>query len=273
VLILALDTTTRAGSLAISRDGVLVSEMAGDPATSHAQRLPLDVNRICASAGLRLSDIELFAVAAGPGSFTGLRVGISSIQGLAFATGRAVVPVSTLEAIAVSSGVEEGRPVAAWMDAQRHQVFAQLFAPEAVVQPFRAADDPVAQPDAVVQAVRAAEAFTAASSGGALKGRTATPITDALAATPEEVLTLWQPPSSLAGVAFRGDGAVKYANVIRAALGDGADVADHVPPLAGAVARIAAAHASRAVRPHAVAAIYVRRPDVELARERRSGGG
>jgi hypothetical protein len=135
------------------------------------------------------------------------------------------------------------------MDAQRHQVFAQLFAPVAVVQPFRAAD-----------------AFTTPAS--------ATPATsDALAATPDEVLSLWGPAKSLVDVAFRGDGAVKYAGVIRAVVGDGADVADHVPSLAGAVARIAAANAHRAALPHAVAAIYVRRPDVELARERRRGGG
>ena len=241
MLILALDTTARAGSLAVSRDGIVIYEMVGDTATSHAQRLPLDVFTVCRGAGVDLGDIDLFAVAAGPGSFTGVRVGIASIQGLAFAGGKKVVPVSTLEAIAASSVVNGTRRVAAWMDAQRRQVFAQLFdgiaAPPSantLVQPFRAVGEP-------------------------------------LAATPEEVLASWGPASTLADVAFRGDGAVRYADVIRGTVGDAADVALQVPALAGAVARLAAANVERAVLPHAVAAIYVRRPDVELARDRREG--
>ena len=237
MLILALDTTTRAGSLAVVRDDEVVYEMAGDTATSHAQRLPLDVVKVCASAGVRLQDIDLFAVAAGPGSFTGLRVGIASIQGLAFAAGKMVVPVSTLEAIAASAPFDKPGRVAAWMDAQRHQVFAQIFSPNddrRVVQP-KAAGEP-------------------------------------LAATPAEVLASWGRTSALGDVAFRGDGAVMYAGAIRQILGSSVDVASDVPPLAGAVGRIAAANPHRAVLPHAVVPVYVRRPDVELARERRTGG-
>jgi tRNA threonylcarbamoyladenosine biosynthesis protein TsaB len=245
VLILAVDTTTRAGSLAVLRDGAILTEMTGDAAASHAERLPLDFAKACASGGVSLEEIDVFAVAAGPGSFTGLRVGIASVQGLAFAAGKKVIPVSALEAIAVSAA-RKGRPLGAWMDAQRQQVFAQLFLPnndgDAVAQPFR---DTVAQP------------FRAAG--------------EAVAATPADVLALWGPASTLMTVSFRGDGAVRYADTIRSVLGSSADIAGEVPPLAGAVARIAAANPHRAVLPHAVIPIYVRRPDVELARERRSG--
>jgi tRNA threonylcarbamoyladenosine biosynthesis protein TsaB len=249
VLILALDTTTAAGSLAVSRDGTVLYELVGDPSTSHAQRLPLDVLGVCTSAGVRLADIDLFAVAAGPGSFTGLRVGIASIQGLAFALGKKVLPVSTLEAIAAAAIVNGAPRVAAWMDAQRKQVFAQLFDvhDRDVVQPFSAAVG-----DELVQPFRAAG--------------------PPIAATPDEVLASWGAANSLAAVAFRGDGAVKYADVIRATVGDAADLAQQVPPLAGAIARLAAARPEHAVLPHAVAPVYVRRPDVELARDRRAGG-
>lgn len=236
MLILAIDTTTRDGSLAVARDGTVLYELVGDSATSHAQRLPLDVAAVCASAGVTLDQVDLFAVAAGPGSFTGLRVGIASIQGLAYATGRKVVPVSTLEAVAAASLDDRGRPVAAWMDAQRAQVFAQLYEPVGEGTPQRI------------------------SSG------------EAIAATPRQVLERWGSERSLRDLAFRGDGALKYADVIRDVAGANVDIATATPPLAGAVARIAAASVDRAVLPHGVVPIYVRRPDVELARERQAGG-
>jgi tRNA threonylcarbamoyladenosine biosynthesis protein TsaB len=234
VLILAIDTTTRAGSLAVARDEVVLYELAGNTETSHAERLPLDAAAVCDAAGVTLAQIDLFAVAAGPGSFTGLRVGIASIQGLAYATGKRVVPVSTLDAIASVTAADAGLVVAAWMDAQRNQVFAQRFDP---------------------------------SPRGGIR-RSAR---EAIAATPQAVLELWGNAASMREIAFRGDGAVKYADTIRAIVGAGADVASTVPPLAGAIARIAAADPGRAVLPHGVVPVYVRRPDVELARERQAG--
>jgi tRNA threonylcarbamoyladenosine biosynthesis protein TsaB len=127
VLVLALDTTTRAGSAAIVRDGAVVLEETGDPALTHGQRLPRDLIRLLDRAGVRLDQIDLFAVAAGPGSFTGLRVGIATVQGLAMARPRRVVPVSALEALA-RAGRDGRDPIAAWMDAQRGEVFAALYA-------------------------------------------------------------------------------------------------------------------------------------------------
>jgi tRNA threonylcarbamoyladenosine biosynthesis protein TsaB len=128
MLILALDTTTRAGSAAVLRDTTVLHEIAGDPALTHGQRLPADLMRLLAAAEVRLDDVELLAVAAGPGSFTGLRVGIATIQGLAIAGGRMVVPVSTLEALTRSASGEHRR-IGAWMDAQRGEVFGALYGP------------------------------------------------------------------------------------------------------------------------------------------------
>ena len=119
MLILALDTTSRAGSIAIVRDAVVLHEFSGDASRTHGERLPLEFAHACRAAGVELRDVELFAVASGPGSFTGLRVGIAAIQGLAFAFDRRVVPVSTLEAFAYSASTESGRRIGAWVDAQR----------------------------------------------------------------------------------------------------------------------------------------------------------
>jgi hypothetical protein len=88
---------------------------------------------------------------------------------------------------------------------------------------------------------------------------------------PAETLAAWGATLSQdARVRFSGDGAVKYADVIRAQLGDRAVLPSDVPLLAGSIARIAAAHPDRAVLPHAVVPLYVRRSDAELARDRQA---
>ena len=80
---------------------------------------------------MALSAIDLFAVSTGPGSFTGLRVGIATIQALALIRGRPVVPVSTLDAVALVCASRQGGSVdriLAWMDGGRREVFASLYA-------------------------------------------------------------------------------------------------------------------------------------------------
>lgn len=124
--ILALDTTTRAGSIAIHRGGTVEAVFVGDPSRSHGERLPGDIAALLNRVNLRSSDIDLFAVVNGPGSFTGLRVGIAAIQGLAMAQGRKVVAVPALDAFAAAPLVGDGR-VGVWMDAQRQQVFAAQY--------------------------------------------------------------------------------------------------------------------------------------------------
>jgi tRNA threonylcarbamoyladenosine biosynthesis protein TsaB len=226
MIILSLDTTTRAGSAAVIRDGEVLRELAGNPELSHGERLPADLVRLLDEAGVAVSGIDLFAVAAGPGSFTGLRVGIATIQGLAMAAGRPVVPISVLEALAHAAGPTLA---AAWMDAQRGQVFGALYGPDG-----RALVEPSARP-------------------------------------PAETLDAWRDLADLSAATFIGDGAVRYADVLRERLG--ADVAIQPSPLlAGVIGRMAAADPSRAVVPHAVVPIYVRRPDAEIARARQLEG-
>jgi tRNA threonylcarbamoyladenosine biosynthesis protein TsaB len=230
LIILALDTTNRTGSVAVVRGDDVLAELVGDPSVTHAQRLPTDLGRVLAMGGLALADVGLLAVTAGPGSFTGLRVGIATVQGLATGRGLRVVAVSTLDALA-RAGRNQARPIGAWMDAQRGEVFATLY-----------------------------------EAGGMAV------IVPAMSATPGRVLECWRPALQDREAVFIGDGAVRYAGAIEEALGARATVVPP-PPLAAVAARMAAEHPARAVLPHAIVPIYVRRPDVELTRDRRGGAG
>src|SRR5688572_22479140 len=104
MLILALDTTTRVSSCAVARDGAVIREEAGDSSRPQAERLPGDLMSLLEHAGIALPDIDVFAVATGPGSFTGLRIGIATMQGLAFAASKPLVGVSGFDALATAAG-------------------------------------------------------------------------------------------------------------------------------------------------------------------------
>src|SRR5215207_9948917 len=85
VVCLALDTSTPGGSCAVTRDRCVIRELGGDPDRPHDTRLPGDLMALLAEAHIDLRQVDLYAVANGPGSFTGLRIGIATMQGLAFA--------------------------------------------------------------------------------------------------------------------------------------------------------------------------------------------
>jgi tRNA threonylcarbamoyladenosine biosynthesis protein TsaB len=128
MVILALDTTTPAGSCALAVDGVVVREEACDPSLPPATRLPIDLMAILDHGSMKLGDVDGFAVAIGPGSFTGLRIGIATMQGLAFAAGKPLIGVSALDALAqVAEDEAEGRRIATWVDAWRGEVYAALY--------------------------------------------------------------------------------------------------------------------------------------------------
>jgi len=128
MLILALDSTTPAGSCALAHDGVVVREEASDGSRSPAERLPPELMNLLEHARVTLADIDAFAVATGPGSFTGLRIGIATMQGLAFAAGKPLVGVSGLDALArVGAAAGLADRVATWVDAWRGEVYAALY--------------------------------------------------------------------------------------------------------------------------------------------------
>lgn len=237
--VLALDTTRRDGSIALVEHDRIVAEQAGDPSRTHAERLPQHILSLLDDRGIRTSDVDLFAVASGPGSFTGLRIGIATIQGLAFVHRRRVAAVSALCALAqaASRHGEPGALVGAWMDAQRDEVFTAFYqlAPH---PPFDA---------------RRLIELEAPAVGD-----------------PVETLARWAQLSGGEDVVFAGDGAIRYRDVIQSHWPSAVVV--EPPLLAGTIGLMAVvqAVAGETVDPGAVRPLYVRRPDAELDRDKKA---
>jgi len=111
----------------VARDGAVLAEGVHRESRSHTASLPLLVERVVGEAGLALEDVEGIAVSIGPGSFTGLRVGLALAKGLAFAGGLPLVGVPTLEALAWVADAEPGTSLCAALDARKREVYAALF--------------------------------------------------------------------------------------------------------------------------------------------------
>ena len=235
--VIALDTTTRAGSVALIEDGRVVDERAGDGARTHAQRLPAEITAMVAAHGVALADVDLYAVASGPGSFTGLRIGIATIQGLALVHRRKAVAIPALEALAHAAGADlaPGTLIAAWMDAHRREVFAAAYR---------------------------------ATSGAAFSRARFAGVEEPTAGDPASILARWRDRFGALPTVYVGDGAVIYEDAIAQEV-PGATILE-APLLAGAIGRLAAGRRDEAVAPGDMRALYVRRPDVELERERRA---
>jgi len=231
MLLLSLDTTTRAASCAVARDGVVLNEEPIDPARQLALQLPGALRDILDLSAIALEDVDAFAVATGPGSFTGLRIGIATMQGLAFGEGKPLIGISGLTALrAVASPAFLGSRIAAWVDAWRGDVYAVLF------EDGRQVGEPiVARPDQLLATLAMASRDLHAND-----------------------------------ITFIGDGAETYRDLIVSRLGGAARIADPAAPLlAGVIAVLATIEFTKGHRPppHAIRPLYVRRPDAELARE------
>lgn len=151
-LILALDTSTDACSVALNADGVITSlfEVA---AKSHTQRLLPMVDELLQASGCELADLDAIAFGRGPGSFTGLRICAGIVQGLAFGANLPVIPVSTLEAMALgfyraNPGVQV--PLMVTLDARMDEVYWGLFSRDGELVKALAAEE-VISPDLLIQ--------------------------------------------------------------------------------------------------------------------------
>lgn len=133
MLILAIDTSTRAGSAAVLRDIDVLAEIFGLEETPYSTRLFRDVAALQLKAQIKLSQVDVFAVAAGPGSFTGLRVGLTAVKAWAEVHRKPIAAISGLEAIAAESqyGPPADSPndwlVAPFLDARRGHVFGGVY--------------------------------------------------------------------------------------------------------------------------------------------------
>jgi tRNA threonylcarbamoyladenosine biosynthesis protein TsaB len=126
MLILAVDTTTTSGSLAVLRDGQALGVVAASAGEPYSTRLFRHLDFLLRELALRISDFDLFAVATGPGSFTGLRVGLTAVKGWAEVYAKPVAGMSGLEAVAAQGAARDALLVPI-LDARRGQVFAGLY--------------------------------------------------------------------------------------------------------------------------------------------------
>jgi tRNA threonylcarbamoyladenosine biosynthesis protein TsaB len=131
MLILALDTCDTRGGVALLRDDSLAYAEPHTTAEDYSSWLLPAVSRVLTRAGLTLRDIELYAVAAGPGSFTGVRVGLTTVKAWSEVYGQPIAAVSRLEAVAAES-TGSASHVAVFIDAHRNQIFAALYRRQAV---------------------------------------------------------------------------------------------------------------------------------------------
>jgi tRNA threonylcarbamoyladenosine biosynthesis protein TsaB len=125
--VLSVETSTMLGGVAIA-DGEagLIAELRLNVKTTHSERLMTVIDHALVQSELALGEIDVFAVAIGPGSFTGLRIGLSTVKGLSYSTGKPVVAVPTLEAFAWNFPHCE-YPVCLMLDARRGEVYAAVF--------------------------------------------------------------------------------------------------------------------------------------------------
>lgn len=139
MLIMAFESSAKAASVALVRDGRLVSQYSQCSGLTHSRTLLPMAEDMLKNAELSLKDVDMYAVAHGPGSFTGIRIGVSTVKGLAWASNKPCVGVSTLEAMAWH-GLSAGGYICPVMDARRNQVYNALFKIEEG-RPIRLTDD------------------------------------------------------------------------------------------------------------------------------------
>lgn len=124
--ILAVDSSAKTASVALTDGTSLISECFVNAGLTHSKTLMPMVNNVLTQADLKLDDIDAFCVNAGPGSFTGIRIGVAAVKGLAFAGDKPCAGVSTLEACAYNF-TDENCIVCVSMDARCNQVYTAVF--------------------------------------------------------------------------------------------------------------------------------------------------
>lgn len=129
MLILAFETSAKAGSVALMQDGKLLAESYQNTGLTHSQTIMAMAETMLQSCGFTAQEVEAVAVAAGPGSFTGVRIGVAAAKGFAWGKALPCYGVSTLEAMALNLGIYDGYVVSV-MDARRSQVYNAVFSAE-----------------------------------------------------------------------------------------------------------------------------------------------
>lgn len=124
--ILAIDTSSNAASVALMEDNLLLGEFVLNHKKTHSQEIMPMIDEVLRRCECEVKDIDLFAAAKGPGSFTGLRIGIATIKGLAHSVNKPVIGISTLEGLSFNLPYSE-HTIVPIMDARRNQVYTAAY--------------------------------------------------------------------------------------------------------------------------------------------------
>lgn len=151
--ILAIDTATHTGSVALTDDGAVLAEYSLLSEETHSRRLLQAVDYLLARTGLVWEGIDGLAVTIGPGSFTGIRIGLATVKGLAMATGRPVVGISTLDALAANL-FSTFSPIFPVIDARKKEVFTAVYYPDQEGRPVKASPEMVLSPGDLVARIK-----------------------------------------------------------------------------------------------------------------------
>lgn len=132
--ILNIETATKNCSVSIAKDGetIVCNELA-DEGYSHAEKLHVFIEEVIAKAGISAQDLNAVAVSQGPGSYTGLRIGVSAAKGLCYALNIPLIAVDTLKTLASQAGVTDGK-IVPMLDARRMEVYSAIFNSDLTVE-------------------------------------------------------------------------------------------------------------------------------------------
>jgi tRNA threonylcarbamoyladenosine biosynthesis protein TsaB len=126
MLTLAFDTSSKTAAVAILRNDAVLYDSLINNELNHSEVLLPAIDQACIQTGIRITDIDLFACTLGPGSFTGLRIGVGTLKGFMMATGKPAVGISSLAALALNAG-NNSKIICSLMDAGRGQVYRAYF--------------------------------------------------------------------------------------------------------------------------------------------------
>ena len=226
--ILGIETATKTGGVSIVSETGVLAEYTLNIEVTHSERLMSTVDRVLKDTGFTLANIDGFGVSIGPGSFTGLRIGLSTVKGLAFATGKPVAAVPTLKALAWNIPFSQ-YPVCPLLDARKNEVYAALFRHDGQ---------------------------------------------NYIQEKPDTVISLEEMVGTMTGdILFTGEGARLFAVDIKKIFGGRAHFAplSSSVPSAASIAEIALMmlKSGQQTDPDALVPMYIRRPEAEVAWEKR----
>lgn len=151
--ILSVDTSAIVASAAVVDENKLISETIVNYQKKHSEKLMPAIDHMLKDAGLTIKEMDAFAIVNGPGSFTGLRIGMATVKGFAQALDRPVIPVSTLEALAFNLPYADGI-ICPILDAQRSQVYTALFRTDQKGSLIPVMEDAVMDTDALIHTLK-----------------------------------------------------------------------------------------------------------------------